>query len=94
MAVLTPKSHTIYKLTKELVKRAPEELDWSPEEAQKGGYEHFMLKEIMEGPEVIENTLRGRLIPEKGMVKLGGLESVTNELAKIERIIIVACGTA
>jgi len=94
MAVLTPKSHTIYKLTKELVKRAPEELDWSPEEAQKGGYEHFMLKEIMEGPEVIENTLRGRLLPEKGMVKLGGLESVTKELAKIERIIIVACGTA
>ncbi|RJQ35168.1 glutamine--fructose-6-phosphate transaminase (isomerizing) [Candidatus Parcubacteria bacterium] len=94
MAVLTPKSHTIYKLTKELVKRAPEELDWSPEEAQKGGYEHFMLKEIMEGPEVIENTLRGRLIPEKGMAKLGGLESVTKELAKIERIIIVACGTA
>src|SRR3989344_4949811 len=94
MAVLTPKSHTIYKLTKELVKRAPEELDWSPEEAQKGGYEHFMLKEIMEGPEVIENTLRGRLIPEKGLVKLGGLESVTKELAKIERIIIVACGTA
>ena len=94
MAVLTPKSHTIYKLTKELVKRVPEELDWSPEEAQKGGYEHFMLKEIMEGPEVIENTLRGRLLPEKGMVKLGGLESVTKELAKIERIIIVACGTA
>ena len=94
VAVLTPKSHTVYKLTRELVKRTPETLDWSAEEAQKGGYEHFMLKEIMEAPEVVENTLRGRLILAKGEAKLGGLESVAKELAKIERIIIVACGTA
>src|SRR3989338_1938552 len=94
IAVLTPKTHTIYKLSSEQVKRSPETLDWNAEEAQKGGHEHFMIKEILEGPEVIENTLRGRLLPEKGMVKLGGLESVTKELAKIERIIIVACGTA
>jgi len=94
VAVLTPKSHTVYKLSKEIVHRMPEELDWSAEEAQKGGYEHFMLKEIMEAPEVVVNTLRGRLIPEKGMAKLGGLEAVAKELANIERIIIVACGTA
>ena len=94
VAVLTPKSHTVYKLSKEIVHRTPEELDWSAEEAQKGGYEHFMLKEIMEAPEVVVNTLRGRLIPEKGMAKLGGLEAVAKELANIERIIIVACGTA
>ena len=94
VAVLTPKTHTVYKLSRELVERAPQELDWDVEEAQKDGHEHFMLKEILEGPEVIENTLRGRLIPEKGMAKLGGLESVAKELEKIERIIIVACGTA
>ena len=94
VAVLTPKSHTVYKLSKEIVHRMPEELDWSAEESQKGGYEHFMLKEIMEAPEVVVNTLRGRLIPEKGLAKLGGLESVAKKLAKIERIIIVACGTA
>ncbi|OGG79985.1 glutamine--fructose-6-phosphate aminotransferase [Candidatus Kaiserbacteria bacterium RIFCSPLOWO2_01_FULL_54_13] len=94
VAVLTPKSHTIYKLSSELVNREPEELDWNAEEAQKGGYEHFMLKEVMEAPEVIENTLRGRVIAEKGLAKLGGLESVAKELEKIERIIIVACGTA
>lgn len=95
MAVLTPKSHTVYKISneKEIV-RKPEEIDWSAEEAQKGGFEHFMLKEIMEAPEVIENTLRGRLLPEKGMAKLGGLEAVAKKLARIERIIIVACGTA
>jgi glucosamine--fructose-6-phosphate aminotransferase (isomerizing) len=95
MAVLTPKSHTVYKISnkKEVVREA-QEIDWSAEEAQKGGFEHFMLKEILEAPDVIENTLRGRLIAEKGMAKLGGLESVAKELAKVERIIIVACGTA
>ena len=53
-----------------------------------------MLKEIIEGPEVIENTLRGRLIAQTGMAKLGGLEAVAEELSQIERIIIVACGSA
>ena len=94
VAVITPETHTVYKLEGSRVNRAPEEIEWSAEEAQKGGYEHFMLKGIMEGGETIENTLRGRLIPEKGLAKLGGLESVAHQLKKIERIIIVACGTA
>jgi glucosamine--fructose-6-phosphate aminotransferase (isomerizing) len=94
VAVITPDEHRIFKLDASKVKREPTEIDWSAEQAQKGGYEHFMLKEIMEGPEVIENTLRGRLISEKGAVKLGGLESVKEKLANIERIIITAQGTA
>ncbi len=94
VAVLTPDKHTVYKLDASPVSRKPEEIEWNAEQAQKGGYEHFMLKEIMEGSEVIENTLRGRLIPEKGLAKLGGLESVAKQLEKIDRIIIVACGTA
>lgn len=94
VAVITPETHTVYKLEGSRVSRAPEEIEWSAEEAQKGGHEHFMLKEIMEGAEVIENTLRGRLIAAEGRAKLGGLESVAKKLAKIDRIIIVACGTA
>lgn len=94
VAVLTPETHAVYKLSQKRVRRTPEELEWNAEEAQKGGYEHFMLKEIMEAPEVVVNTLRGRLIPKKGMAKLGGLESVAKKLEKIERIIIVGCGTA
>jgi len=94
VAVITPEKHRIFKLDSTRVQRNATKIDWSAEEAQKGGYEHFMLKEIMEGPEVIENTLRGRLIPAKGMAKLGGLEGVAKQLEKIERIIIVACGTA
>lgn len=94
VAVITPDTHRIFRLDATKVKRKATEIDWSAEEAQKGGYEHFMLKEIMEGPEVVRNTLRGRLIPAKGLAKLGGLESVTTQLEKIDRIIIVACGTA
>ncbi|MDP3965746.1 MAG: glutamine--fructose-6-phosphate transaminase (isomerizing) [bacterium] len=94
VAVITPGKHRIFRLDSTTVKRKATEIDWSAEEAQKGGYEHFMLKEIMEGPEVVRNTLRGRLIPAKGFAKLGGLESVTKQLQRIDRIIIVACGTA
>ncbi len=94
VAIITPDAHKIIKLNAKRVHREHEEIEWSAEEVQKGGYEHFMLKEIMEGAEVVENTLRGRLVVEKGLAKLGGLESVAKQLQKIERIIIVACGTA
>ncbi|KKW19822.1 MAG: Isomerizing Glutamine-fructose-6-phosphate aminotransferase [Parcubacteria group bacterium GW2011_GWA2_51_10] len=94
VAIITPMEHKILKLDATQVKRAPEEIEWNAEKAQKNGYEHFMLKEIMEAQEVIKNTLRGRLIADKGMAKLGGLESVAKKLEDIERIIIVACGTA
>ena len=53
-----------------------------------------MLKEIFEGPEAVENSSRGRLILGEGKAKLGGLESVSNELKKINRLIITGCGTA
>ncbi|MEY4747178.1 MAG: hypothetical protein RLZZ416_227 [Candidatus Parcubacteria bacterium] len=94
IAVITPEKHSVFKLDAKKVHRSPTEIDWSPEQAQKGGYEHFMLKEIMEGPQVVEDTLRGRLRVETGTAKLGGLESVAKQLEKIDRIIIVACGTA
>ncbi len=70
------------------------EVEWSLEESEKGGYEHYMLKEIMEQPEVIKNSTRGRILLSEGDVKLGGLELVKDRLREIERIIIIACGTA
>lgn len=94
IAVITPEKHEIYRLSSERVERAATEIDWNAEQAQKGSYEHFMLKEIMEGPEVVENTLRGRLIPAEGKAKLGGLENVAEELMRIERVIMVGGGTA
>lgn len=71
-----------------------ETLEWNAEEATRGGFEHFMEKEIMEGPEVIKNTMRGRLVPERGEVKLGGLEDVQDRLSALSELHIVGCGSA
>lgn len=94
IATLTKGGHSIYTLDNKKVERDSETIEWEAEEIKKGGYEHFMLKEIMEGPEAVRNTSRGRLLASKGLVKLGGLESVEEKLRSIKRIIIVACGTA
>lgn len=78
-----------------ILKEKPVEMiEWSLEEVEKGGYPHFMLKEIMEEPETIENAIRGRLVPEEGNVKLGGLDSVQEKLRKIKKLILIACGTS
>lgn len=94
MAVLTPSEHHVYDLSRNARKKELHEIEWSLEQAQKGGYPHFMLKEIFEQPEAIENTLRGRLIVNEGKANLGGLEPVKEKLRSINRIIISACGTA
>jgi glucosamine--fructose-6-phosphate aminotransferase (isomerizing) len=94
VVVIKPESYEITRLDATHVERKSTEIDWNENEAQKDGYEHFMLKEIMEEPDVIENTLRGRIIHDRGLAKLGGLENVQDDLAQIKRIIIVGCGTA
>jgi len=94
MAMLTPKNHAVYDLKRNIQEKKTHTLDWSHEQAQKGGYPHFMLKEIMEEPEAIENSIRGRLLIEEGNVKLGGLTEAVGKLRKARRIIISACGTA
>src|SRR4030042_5946886 len=94
VAVVTPEKFFITDLFQKKKEKIVEEIECNLEEAQKGGYPHFMLKEIFEAPEVIENAIRGRLVEKEGMAKLGGLEGVENKLGKIQRIIIGACGTA
>lgn len=94
IAVLTPESHRISDLGANAIKRDSEELDWDIAEAQKGGWPHFMLKEIMEEPEAIENSIRGRLLPDGGLAKLGGLASVENKLGGVNSLFISGCGTA
>lgn len=71
-----------------------QELQLNLEQIEKGGYDHFMLKEIHEQPSVIKDTYRGRLLPEEGIVRLGGLENHIEKFLNAERIIIVACGTS
>ena len=70
------------------------EIEWTDDQYQKGNFPHYMLKEIMEQPVTIEQTLKGRLVPEEGNAKLGGLTSVENRLSQCRQLYIVGCGTA
>jgi len=70
------------------------EISMTLDEIDKSGYAHFMLKEIMEQPESLRNSIRGRIIEEDGNVILGGLADVADKLANVKRIIITACGTS
>lgn len=70
------------------------ELEWDLEQIEKGGYEHFMLKEIMEQPTALENAMRGRIRVDENCVRLGGLMDVMDELRAANRILICACGTS
>ncbi|MCZ4243475.1 glutamine--fructose-6-phosphate transaminase (isomerizing) [Pedobacter punctiformis] len=71
-----------------------QELELKLEMLEKGGFEHFMLKEIYEQPRSIKDCMRGRIYPEEGKVQLGGIKEFAEKLKNIDRIIIVACGTS
>ncbi|MDB5030636.1 glutamine--fructose-6-phosphate transaminase (isomerizing) [Mucilaginibacter sp.] len=71
-----------------------QELELKLEELEKGGFEHFMLKEIFEQPRSLTDCMRGRLYPKEGKVELGGIKQYAEKLKNIDRIIIVACGTS
>ncbi len=73
---------------------AVQELSLSVEQIEKGGYDHFMLKEIYEQPRAILDTFRGRLLPNEGIIKLSGLDNYLSRFTNADRIIIVACGTS
>ena len=93
-AVLTPSDFRIATLDRKVVSRGQELIEWSQDEVRKNKFPHFMLKEIYEEPDAVENAIRGRLIVKDGLAKLGGLESVENKIKRLNRIIISACGTA
>jgi len=70
------------------------ELQMNLEEIEKGGYDHFMLKEIYEQPRAILDTYRGRLLADKGIIKMSGIDQNLEKFLNADRIIIVACGTS
>ncbi len=94
LAVLTGADVQVMRLDGSLVERPVKRIDWSPAMAEKGGYKHFMLKEIHEQPRAIADTLRGRISLERGEVSLDGFELEKDYLDGLERIVIVACGTS
>ncbi len=71
-----------------------QELEWNLNELEKGGYDHFMLKEIYEQPRSIKDSMRGRLNARKGIVSLGGVSEYESKMLKARRIIMIACGTS
>ncbi len=78
----------------ELIKASVQKLQLSLEEIEKGGYDHFMLKEIHEQPKAITDTFRGRLLVEQNFIKLLGIDSYREKFLNANRVIIVACGTS
>ena len=71
-----------------------QELQMNLEQIEKGGYEHFMLKEIYEQPSVIKDTYRGRLLANKGIIQMAGVEDNIEKFTNAKRILIIACGTS
>ena len=92
---ISPEGYSISSQTHgAAVERPTQQVEWDIEQIEKGGYEHFMLKEIFEQPESITNTMRGRVIADEGMIKLGGVRDIGDKLGHIKKIVIVGGGTS
>ena len=94
MAVLDRSGFLTMDLNRVTVTKEIQEITYELSEIEKGGYDHFMLKEIFEQPESIMNAIRGRLVTSEGTAKLGGLANFEEELKRTERMIFTACGTS
>lgn len=94
MVTLTRDSFRITNVDDAELRRRLVEIPWTIEEAEKSGYDHFMRKEIDEGPETIRASMRGRTIIDEGNVKLGGVEGVADRLRTAERFVLTGMGTA
>ena len=94
IAVLTRENMRTTDVNNVQIDKKIDEVQWNLDKIEKGGYEHFMLKEIYEQPQSLHDAMLGRFEKDGNHVRLGGLIDKKNELRKIRRIIIVACGTS
>ncbi|MFA6027882.1 MAG: glutamine--fructose-6-phosphate transaminase (isomerizing) [Patescibacteria group bacterium] len=94
IVTITPKGFEICTLDNKKITKSIRQIEWDMKEAEKQGHPHFMFKEIMEQPHVVQDAMRGRLITEEGLSRLGGFMEQEERLRKVKRIVIVACGTA
>ena len=94
MGVLTRNGYEVLDLNARRVRKGVSRIDWDLDQIEKGGFDHFMLKEIFEQPQTIQNTMRGRLVVDEGFSKLGGLNLTRQQMLDLDRIIITACGTS
>ncbi|MDF2378109.1 MAG: glutamine--fructose-6-phosphate transaminase (isomerizing) [Verrucomicrobiales bacterium] len=94
LVCLTPDDFQVEKIDGALSQYEVSTVDFTPEQAEKGEYPHYMLKEIFEQPTSIENAFRGRLVDDQASALLGGLGLTPRELRDIDRIVLCGCGTA
>src|ERR687890_278911 len=94
MVVITREGYRVRNLETARISKPVNQIDWDLATVERGGYAHFMLKEICEQPESICNTLRGHLLEEEGTARVSGLNLTDEELKQFERVIITACGTS
>ncbi|MEN8226683.1 MAG: glutamine--fructose-6-phosphate transaminase (isomerizing) [Bacteroidota bacterium] len=94
MALIRKDELVLKNLTSDATKVNIQTLDLGISEIEKGGYDHFMLKEIFEQPRSIMDTFRGRIKPDTNEIRLGGLHTVKDQLVNAKRIVVIACGTS
>ena len=94
MAIVGPAGFKTVTIENVTVDKEIQEVDWDLEMIEKGGFPHFMLKEIFEQPETIRNAIRGRLVYETGEARLGGLQDSAAKLRDLSRLVILGCGTS
>jgi glutamine---fructose-6-phosphate transaminase (isomerizing) len=94
IVTVRPGSATLRDTAGAVVTRAPERIAWDPVQAEKGGYRHFMLKEIHEQPRAVRDSLLGRIGLEEGSVHLEELGAAAERLKSIRRVVLLACGTS
>jgi len=94
IATVTPEEYKITTIENEKIAPQIQEVTWTLDQIEKGGYEHFMLKEIHEQPATLRNAMRGRLNFEEAISRLNGLNLQQEQLRQIKRIVITACGTS
>jgi glucosamine--fructose-6-phosphate aminotransferase (isomerizing) len=93
-AALTADGYRTFQLGGTEVSRSVHEVTWDLDAIEKGGFDHFMLKEIFEQPNSLRDVIRGRLLEEEGDARLGGISDHRDELARVRHIVITACGTS
>jgi len=94
VAQITRKGMETFTLKDEGVIKCVEEIEWDEAQAEKQGFDHFMLKEIFDQPRVFQDAIRGRYNLKEGTAYLGGLNMTDDEMRSIKRVILIACGTA
>src|SRR5688500_10689211 len=93
VAVLTRDGYTVLNQRAQQLEKGVSKIDWDLDQIERGGFDHFMLKEIFEQPATVENCMRGRLLPEEGTSKLGGINLSDEQLLKFHNILITASST-